>query len=80
MEILNQVTKQKIVLQIPAEKAKQFQKMTNEQKTALSEIAVMLVDANNDINLFALMDFMGYCAQKRGITPQILEEILAENH
>jgi hypothetical protein len=67
---------QSVTLDLPMPQAKIFQKMTTQQKGIVINFVTGMFDENGEINLMELMDYIGYRAQKRGLTPEILEEIL----
>jgi hypothetical protein len=67
---------QSVTLDLPMPQAKIFQKMTMQQKDIVVNFVTGMFDENGEINLMELMDYIGFRAQKRGLTPEILEEIL----
>ncbi len=69
---------QSITLDLPTPQAKIFQKMTTQQKGVVANLVTGMFDENGNINPMELMDYIGFRAQKRGLTPEILEEILNE--
>ncbi len=69
---------QSVTLDLPLPQAKIFQKMTTQQKDVVANLVTGMFDENGNINLMELMDYIGFRAQKRGLTPEILEEILNE--
>ena len=69
---------QSITFDLPTPQAKIFQKMTPQQKDVVANLVTGMFDENGNINLMELMDYIGFRAQKRGLTPEILEEILNE--
>ena len=68
---------QNIVLEVPTAQAQRFQQLTPQQKKVLSSfVADFLMDSEFDLK--EIMDFMGFRAQQRGLTPEIFEEIVNE--
>jgi hypothetical protein len=67
---------QSVTLDLPMPQAKIFQKMTMQQKDIVVNFVTGMFDENGEINLMELMDYIGFRAQKRGLTPEILEDIL----
>ena len=68
---------QNIVLEVPTAQAQRFQQLTAEQKKVLSTFVTDFL-TDDKFDLKSIMDFMGFRAQQRGLTPEILEEILNE--
>jgi hypothetical protein len=64
---------QSVTLNLPTQQAKFFQKMTTQQKDVVASFVINMFDENGNINLMELMDYIGFRAQKRGLTPEILE-------
>lgn len=71
------MTVQTIALKIPAPQAQKFYDLPSEKQEMLAFIIADLL-SDDSPNLSILMDFIGYRAQKRGLTPDILEKILNE--
>jgi hypothetical protein len=69
---------QSVTLDLTMPQAKIFQKMTVQQKDVVVSFVTGMFDENGEINLMELMDYIGFRAQKRGLTPEILEDI--SNH
>ena len=68
---------QNIVLEVPTAQAQRFQQLTAEEKFVLTSfVNSLLRDSQFDISL--IMDFMGFQAQRNGLTPEIFEEIVNE--
>ena len=68
---------QNIVLEVPTAQAQRFQQLTAEEKFVLTSfVNSLLRDSKFDISL--IMDFMGFQAQRNGLTPEIFEEIVNE--
>jgi hypothetical protein len=67
---------QSVTLDLPIPQAMIFQKMTSQQKDVIANFVINMFDENGNINLMELMDYIGFRAQKRGLTPEILEDIL----
>ena len=68
---------QNIILEVPTAQAQRFQQLTAEEKFVLTSfVNSLLRDSKFDISL--IMDFMGFQAQRNGLTPEIFEEIVNE--
>ena len=68
---------QSISLKIPIAQVERFQNLTAEQKEVLTFFVTSLLrDSKFDISL--IMDFLGFQAQRNGLTPEIFEEIVNE--
>ncbi len=64
----------KITLQVSDQAAKRFQNMSEEEKELISKEIDWLV--SNRKTLWEIMDDMSQQAQKNGLTPEILADIL----
>ncbi len=67
---------QSVTLDLPMPQAKIFQRMSTQQKDVVASFVINMFDESGNINLMELMDYIGFRAQKRGLTPEILEDIL----
>jgi hypothetical protein len=67
---------QSVTLDLPMPQAKIFQRMTTQQKDVVANLVTGMFEEDGEINLMELMDYISYRAEKRGLTPEILEEIL----
>ena len=65
-----------VQIPVPDTTAEQYQRLTNEQKNALSALIVDSLADTND--LLEVMDYISFKASKRGLTPDKLGELLAD--
>jgi hypothetical protein len=74
-------TVQSVMLNLPVAEAKRFKKLKDDEKDILAMfLASWLSDDNDKIDMKAIMDFIGYRAQQRGLTEEIFNEIMNEEH
>ena len=72
-------TVQSISLKIPELQAKRFKTLKEDEKNILAMFVTSLLSGNNEaIDMKAIMDFIGYRAQQRGLTEEIFNEIMNE--
>lgn len=66
------------IVQIPVPKttAEQYQRLTTQQKNVLSELITDSLSEKTD--LLDVMDYISFKAAKRGLTPDKLDELLAD--
>ena len=65
-----------VQISVPETTAEQYQRLTDEQKNALS--ALITDSLNEKTDLLDVMDYMSFKAAKRGLTPDKLDELLAD--
>lgn len=63
-----------VQISVPETTAKQYQQLTEQQKNALS--ALITNTLNEPTNLLEVMDYVSYKAEKRGLTPAVLSELV----
>lgn len=63
-----------VQISVPDATALQYQRLSTEQKTALSALIVNTLTETTD--LLDVMDYISFKAAKRGLTPDKLDEIL----
>lgn len=69
----------KITIQVKPEIAQAYQSFNPEQKAQIQTLLELLLQQELDNRSLAeVMDEIGYQAQARGLTPEILAEILAD--
>ena len=68
---------QSIVFQIPIPQAQRYQNLSLEQKKVLTAFVVDLL-SDSEFDLSEIMDFIGFRAEQRGLTPEIFEKIINE--
>lgn len=73
------MTSQAIKLNIPSAQAEKFRLLPEDEKEILASIITDLLSEEN-LDLPLLMDFIGFRAQKRGLTLEILTDILNEKN
>jgi len=61
---------------LPETTAEKYQQLTEQQKDVLS--ALISDSLSESPDLLEVMDYISFKAQKRGLTPDILNELLAE--
>lgn len=61
---------------VPDTTAQQYSRLSDEQKTALSALIVNTLTETTD--LLDVMDYISFKAAKRGLTPDKLDEFLAD--
>jgi len=61
---------------LPKTTAEKYQQLTEQQKDVLS--ALISDSLSESPDLLEVMDYISFKAQKRGLTPDILNELLAE--
>lgn len=72
-------TVQRVSVSLPTQDAELFKKLSKEDK--LLFVKVLSAWLNNEkLDLLTTMDFIGRQAQKKGLTPEILEQILKEEN
>lgn len=66
------------IVQVPVTEstAEQYQRLTDEQKSALS--ALITDSLSEPTDLLDVMDYVSFKAAKRGLTPEKLDELLAD--
>lgn len=72
-------TVQKVILEIPKKAAENLEKMSAYEKQLFIKLLSSWLN-NEKIDLDTSMAFMSYRAKKRGLTPEILEQILNEEN
>jgi hypothetical protein len=70
---------QRISLNLPVTQANRFKTLKEDEKKILAMFVSSWLNSE-EIDLKAIMDFIGYRAQQRGLTPEILEQILNEEN
>ena len=68
---------QNIVLELPTAQAQRFQMLTAEERAILTSLVNSLL-RDNKLDISLIMDFMGFQAQRNGLTHEIFEEIVNE--
>lgn len=72
---------EEITISVSPEVAKAYESASDEQRQCIQTVVSFLLKEKSDsdiANLRATMDEMSDRAQKRGLTPEILESILSE--
>ncbi|QJD80616.1 hypothetical protein [Spirosoma rhododendri] len=66
------------MLQIPVSEAtaRQYQQLSDEQKKAITLLIADSVAETTD--LLDIMDYISFKANKRGLTPDVLDDLLAD--
>lgn len=72
-------TVQRVSVSLPIQDAELFKKLSKEDKLLFVKILSTWLN-NEKLDLLTTMDFIGRQAQKRGLTPEILEQILKEEN
>lgn len=72
-------TVQRVTVSLPIQDAKLFKKLSKEDKQLFIKILSAWLN-NEKLDLLTTMQFVGRQAQKRGLTPEILEQILKEEN
>jgi hypothetical protein len=68
-----------ITIQVDAEVAKAYQEINSTNRKRIEMLFNILVQKElKEISLMQIMDNIGYQAEKNGLTPEILESILAD--
>ncbi len=68
-----------ITIQVGAEVAKAYQEINSTNRKRIEMLFNILVQQElKEISLMQIMDDIGYQAEKNGLTPEILESILAD--
>jgi hypothetical protein len=65
-----------VQIPVPETTAEQYQRLTDEQKNALSALITDSLSEKTD--LLDVMDYVSFKAAKRGLTPDNLEGLLAD--
>jgi predicted transcriptional regulator len=66
-------------IQVDAEVAKAYQEINSTNRKRIEMLFNILVQKElKEISLMQIMDNIGYQAEKNGLTPEILESILAD--
>ena len=65
-----------VQIPVPDTTAKQYQRLTTEQKNALSALITDSLNENTD--LLDVIDYISFKAAKRGLTSEKLNELLAD--
>lgn len=65
-----------VQIPVPDATAKQYQQLTTEQRNALSALITDSLAERTD--LLDVMDYISFKAAKRGLTPDKLDELLAD--
>ena len=63
-------------ISVPETTAEQYQRLTDEQKDALS--ALISDSLSETTDLLDVMDYISFKAAKRGLTPEKLNDLLAD--
>ena len=75
-EVINMGT---ITIQVDAEVAKAYQEINSINRKRIEMLFNILLQKElKEISLMQIMDNIGYQAEKNGLTPEILESILAD--
>ncbi|MFN5611121.1 MAG: hypothetical protein ACK491_06655, partial [Pseudanabaena sp.] len=75
-EVINMGT---ITIQVDAEVAKAYQGINSTNRKKIEMLFnILLQQELKEISLMQIMDDIGYQAEKNGLTPEILESILAD--
>jgi len=68
-----------ITIQVDAKVAKAYQEINSTNRKKIEMLFNILVQQElKEISLMQIMDDIGYQAEKNGLTPEILESILAD--
>ncbi len=68
-----------ITIQVDAEVAKAYQEINSTNRKKIEMLFnILLKQELKEISLMQIMDDIGYQAEKNGLTPEILESILAD--
>lgn len=70
---------QNITLELPKQDAERFEKLNATERQMFIRLLSKWLTGEK-LDLKTVMDFIGYRAQKRGLTPEILEQILQEEN
>ena len=71
-------TVQNITLKVPLAQAERFKKLKEDEKNILAMFVASWLN-DDTLDLKAIMDFVGYRAQQRGLTEEIFNEIVNED-
>ena len=72
-------TVQRISLSLPIKTAEIFKTMSAYEKTIMIELLINLINGER-LDSKLVRNFISYRAQKKGLTPEILEQILQEEN
>ena len=72
-------TVQSITLKLPKKTAERFNNLSKKEKEIFVDILSSWL-SDEKLDLLTVMQFIGNQAQKRGLTPEILEQILQEEN
>lgn len=70
--------KQSIALEVPVQTVQQFKKLSLRQKETLTLLVADWLSDSEGLDLPEIMDYIAFRAAKRGLTPEILEQLLKE--
>jgi hypothetical protein len=68
-----------VLIELLQEDAECFESLSTEKKQILTDLLIKFL-RDEEIDLENIMAVISYNAQKRGLTPEILEEILKEEN
>lgn len=72
-------TVQRISVNLPVQDAQRFKNLSAKEKELFVKILSSWLSGEK-LDTSVVMDFISYRAQKRGLTPEILEQILQEEN
>ncbi len=72
-------TVQRVSVSLPIKDAERFNNLSKKEKEIFVNILSSWLSGEK-LDLLTVMDFIGNQAQKRGLTPEILEQILQEEN
>ncbi|NJN34060.1 MAG: hypothetical protein HC817_07230 [Saprospiraceae bacterium] len=70
---------QRVSVSLPIEDAQRFKKLSKREKELFSKILSSWLSGEK-LDLLTTMEFMSSQAKRRGLTPEILEQILREEN
>ena len=70
---------QRVTLELPVKDAENFKKLSKKDKQLFIKILSSLIN-DEELEMKTAMDFISSRAQKRGLTPEILQQILQEEN
>ncbi len=70
---------QSITFELPVKDAERFEKLPAQERLIFIRLLSQWLNSEK-LDLKTVMDFVSYRAQKRGLTPEILKQILQEEN
>jgi hypothetical protein len=70
--------KQSVALELPPQIAQRFKNLPSRQKETLTLLIADWLSDNEGLDLPQIMDYIAFRAAKRGLTSEILQQLLTE--